>query len=140
MAHASTMLALGTSAPDFSLPNVVDGKTISIRDYAPSKVLVVVFLCAHCPYVVHVAPELARIAKEYAGRGVALVGITSNDVAQYPDDAPQPTAEMAREAGFEFPILYDETQAVARAYAAACTPDFFVFNAERQLVYRGQID
>lgn len=134
------MLALGTPAPDFTLPDVTTGHPISLENFSSSKVLVVIFLCAHCPYVVHVAPELARLSREYPPRGVAFVGITSNDVAQYPGDAPAPTAAMARAAGFDFPILYDETQAVARAYAAACTPDFYVFNHQRLLSYRGQLD
>lgn len=140
MAISSSMLALGTPAPDFSLPDVATGKIVSLADFAAADALVVIFLCTHCPYVVHVRPELALIASDYAGRGLAMVGITSNDVAQYPEDAPGPTAEMAREAGLKFPILYDESQAVARAYTAACTPDFFLFDAQRRLVYRGQLD
>ena len=134
------MLALGTPAPDFSLPDVTDGRTVSLADFAERKALLVMFLCAHCPYVVHVRPELARLASDYAGASVALVAITANDAAQYPDDAPAPTAAMARAAGFTFPFLYDETQAVAKAYSAACTPDFFLFDGARQLVYRGQLD
>ena len=134
------MLALGTAAPDFTLPNVADGRPCSLANFRDKKALLVVFLCAHCPYVEHVRPELARIAADYAERGVGIVGITSNDVAQYPDDAPAPTARMAEDAGLSFPILYDETQEVAHAYSAACTPDFFLFDAERKLVYRGQID
>lgn len=134
------MLALGTAAPDFSLPSVTKGGTLSLQTFSDSRVLVVVFLCAHCPYVVHVAPELARVAREYGQRGVAFVGITSNDIDQYPGDAPAPTAAMARAVGFDFPILYDESQDVASAYAAACTPDFFVFDSHRKLAYRGQLD
>lgn len=134
------MLALGTKAPDFTLPHVATGRPYSLADFAGSKALLVVFLCAHCPYVVHVRPELAHIAADYAARGVSIVGITSNDVAQYPDDAPAPTAHMAEEAGLAFPLLYDETQEVAHAYSAACTPDFFLFDADRKLVYRGQLD
>lgn len=140
MAVSSTMLALGTAAPDFALPDVTDGRTVSLADFAERKALLVMFLCAHCPYVVHVRPELARLAHDYAGASVALVAITANDAAQYPDDAPAPTAAMVRAAGFSFPFLYDETQAVAKAYSAACTPDFFLFNAARRLVYRGQLD
>jgi peroxiredoxin len=140
MAHASTMLALGTAAPDFHLPSVTDKKTVSLQDFSSSKALVVVFLCAHCPYVVHVVPELVRIARDYTPRGVAFVGITSNDIKQYPGDAPAPTAAMARTTGIPFPILYDESQAVAQAYAAACTPDFYAFDASRHLAYRGQMD
>jgi peroxiredoxin len=134
------MLALGTSAPDFSLPDVATGKTVSLADFAHLDALLVVFLCAHCPYVHHVAPELARVAKDYADKSVAIVGITANDVAQYPDDAPEPTAKWAKGAGFTFPILFDESQAVAKAYTAACTPDLFVFGPARTLVYRGQVD
>jgi peroxiredoxin len=140
MAISSSMLPLGTPAPDFSLPDVTTGKIVSLADFASADALLVIFLCTHCPYVVHVRPELALIASDYAGRGLAMVGITANDVAQYPDDAPEPTAAMAREAGLKFPILYDETQEVARAYSAACTPDFFLFDAQRRLVYRGQLD
>ncbi len=134
------MLALGTAAPDFTLPDVATAQPVQLADFAEARALVVVFLCAHCPYVVHVRPELARVAAEYGGKGVAFVGITANDVAQYPDDTPAATATMAREAGLAFPILYDETQAVSRAYEAACTPDFYVFDAARRLVYRGQLD
>jgi peroxiredoxin len=140
MAISSSMLALGTKAPDFSLPDVASGNFIALSDFADADALLVVFLCTHCPYVVHVRPELALIESDYAGRGLAIVGITSNDIAQYPQDAPAPTAEMARKAGLHFPILFDETQAVARAYTAACTPDFFLFDRERRLVYRGQLD
>jgi peroxiredoxin len=140
MAHQSTMLALGTIAPDFALPDVSTGRTVTLADFAHREALLVVFLCAHCPYVVHVQPELARLARDYADRGIGVVGITANDVAQYPQDAPEPTAAMARAAGFDFPILYDESQSVAQAYGAACTPDFFLFDAERKLVYRGQLD
>ena len=134
------MLELGTLAPDFSLRAVATGKTVNLADFANARALVVIFLCAHCPYVVHVRPELARLHADYAAKGVALVGITSNDIAQYPQDAPAPTAAMARDAGLTFPILYDETQAVALAHSAACTPDFFVFDAARRLAYRGQLD
>ena len=140
MAVSSTMLALGTPAPDFSLPDVTTGRTVSLADFADKQALLVIFLCAHCPYVVHVRPELARIARDYAGKSVGIGAITSNDIAEYPQDAPEPTAAMAREAGFVFPVLFDESQSVAKAYTAACTPDFFLFDAERRLVYRGQLD
>ncbi len=140
MAVSSTMLALGTAAPDFSLPDVAGGRTVSLADFSEKKALLVMFLCAHCPYVVHVQPELARIARDYAGKSVALVAITANDATQYPQDAPAPTAAMAQAAGFTFPFLHDETQAVAKAYSAACTPDFFLFDGARRLVYRGQLD
>src|SRR5258708_15177723 len=140
MAVSSTMLELGTLAPDFSLPDVASGKTVQLADFAEKKALLVMFVCAHCPYVVHVQPELARLARGYADQSVGFVAITANDVAQYPQDAPQPSAAMARAAGWTFPFLYDESQAVAKAYTAACTPDFFLFDAARKLVYRGQLD
>ena len=127
------MLALGTPAPDFSLPDVVSGNTVSLDDFAEEKALLVIFLCAHCPYVHHVQPELARIGRDYAGQSLGIVAITSNDISEYPQDAPEPTARFAREAGFNFPVCYDETQAVAKAYTAACTPDFFLFDPERTL-------
>lgn len=139
-ATASTMLDLGTPAPNFSLPDVTSGRTISLGDFQDKQALLVVFLCAHCPYVIHVAPELARIARDYADKSVGIVAITANDVEQYPQDAPEPTAKVAREHGWEFPVLFDESQAVAKAYTAACTPDFFLFGPDRRLVYRGQID
>jgi peroxiredoxin len=139
-ATASTMLALGTTAPDFTLPSVADGTAVSLADFAGEKALLVVFLCAHCPYVLHVQPELARIAHDYLDRGVGIVGITANDVAEYPQDAPAPTAKWAKAVGLTFPILYDESQDVAKAYTAACTPDFFLFGPDRKLVYRGQLD
>ncbi len=134
------MLALGTPAPDFSLPEVASGGIVSLADFSGKDALLVIFLCAHCPYVIHVAPELARLGSDYAGRSVAIVGITANDVANYPQDAPEPTAAFARAQGFNFPILYDESQAVAKAYTAACTPDFFLFGKDRRLAYRGQLD
>ncbi len=134
------MLPLGTSAPNFHLPDVVSGKTFALADFAGKDALIVIFLCAHCPYVHHVQPELARLSGDYAGRNVGIVGITSNDAVQYPEDAPESTARFAREAGFNFPVLYDESQAVARAFTAACTPDFFLFDKTQKLVYRGQID
>ena len=140
MAVSSTMLELGTAAPDFSLPEVASGKTVQLADFAEKKALLVMFVCAHCPYVVHVQPELTRLARDYADKSVGFVAITANDTAQYPQDAPQPSAAMAQAAGWTFPFLYDESQAVAKAYTAACTPDFFLFDAARKLVYRGQLD
>jgi len=136
----STMLALGTAAPGFSLPDVATGRFVSLADFADKKALLVMFVCAHCPYVVHVQPELARLEKDYTGQNVGIVAITANDVDRYPQDAPEPTAAMAHAAGWTFPLLYDATQAVAHAYTAACTPDFFLFDADRRLVYRGQLD
>ena len=136
---ASTMLPLGTQAPEFSLPDA-EGKTVSLGDFADAPALLVAFMCNHCPYVVHVADGLAKLAREYEARGVAVVGINSNDVATYPDDAPEKMAEEVKGRGYTFPYLYDETQQVAVAYRAACTPDFFVFDGQRRLVYRGQMD
>ena len=135
----STMLLLGTSAPQFSLPDP-DGKIVSLSDFDGAPALVVVFMCNHCPFVKHVAPGLADLAREYQDKGVAVVGVNPNDVANYPDDRPQKMAEASKEYGYTFPYLLDESQAVAKAYRAACTPDFFVFDADRQLVYRGQMD
>lgn len=136
----STMLALGTKAPDFSLPDVVTGKTVTLKDFAGRKALVVMFICKHCPFVIHVAEELARLGKDYTARGAGIVAISSNDVENYPDDAPDKLKEMALNLGFNFPHCYDESQAVAKAYTAACTPDFFLFDADQKLVYRGQLD
>lgn len=135
----STMLPLGTPAPDFSLPNV-DGRIVKLGDFASAPVLVVVFMCNHCPYVKHIADSLAATAKEYQSRGVAFVGINSNDSQAYPDDSPARMKEEALARGYTFPYLFDETQEVAKAYRAACTPDFYVFDAQRLLVYRGQYD
>jgi len=134
------MIELGTALPAFLLPTVPDRKMVSVKDFEGKQALLVIFLCAHCPYVQHVAPELARIAKDYAGKSVGIIGITSNDISQYPQDAPGPTAEWAEKEGLTFPILYDEAQDVARVFSAACTPDFFLFGPDRKLVYRGQID
>ena len=139
-ATPSTMLALATPAPDFSLPDVTTGKQIALADFADKKALLVIFLCAHCPYVIHVKTELSRLGRDYVEKGVGIVGITANDIAGYPQDAPKPTAEFARAAGFNFPILFDETQSVAKAYTAACTPDFFLFGPDHRLAYRGQLD
>ncbi len=136
---ASTMLPLGTAAPAFSLPDT-NGKTVSLGDFAAAPALLVMFICNHCPYVKHVAPGLAELTREYQGRGVAVVGINSNDVENYPDDAPAKMAQEVRQRGYTFPYLYDETQQVAKVYHAACTPDFFVFDKDRKLVYRGQMD
>jgi peroxiredoxin len=138
-AIASTMLPLGTSAPDFHLPDS-RGRLVSREDFAGSPALLVMFLCNHCPYVQHVAEEVVRVAREYQARGVGVVAISSNDIAQYPEDNPARMAEVATAMGFTVPYLYDESQEVAQAYHAACTPDFFLFDAERRLVYRGQLD
>ena len=135
----STMLELGTEAPGFCLPDT-EGKTVALDDIAGTAPLLVIFLCNHCPYVKHVRHELARLGREYQGRGVAVVGISSNDVVNHPDDSPAMMRKEKAEAGYTFPYLYDETQEVARAYQAACTPDFFLFDRARRLVYRGQLD
>lgn len=133
------MLPLGTTAPDFTLPNT-DGKQVSLRDFAGKPVLLVIFICNHCPYVKHVQAELARLGRDYALLGVGIVAINSNDVMNYPEDSPAKMAVEAKAAGYSFPYLFDESQAVARAYHAACTPDYFLFNQDRKLVYRGQLD
>lgn len=135
----STMLPLGTEAPDFSLPGG-DGDMVSLADFAGAPALLVMFICNHCPYVKHVASELAKLGTEYQEQGVAVVAICSNDVSTHPDDSPEKMAEEARIQGYTFAYLYDEAQTVAKAYRAACTPDFFVFDESRQLVYRGQLD
>ena len=137
---ASTMLPLGTQAPDFSLPDVVSGKTVSFDQAAGAHGLLVMFLCAHCPFVQHVNRELARLGRDYADRGLGIVAISSNDADTYPDDAPDGLRAQATQHGFTFPYLYDETQDVARAFHAVCTPDFFLFDTEKNLVYRGQLD
>jgi len=135
----STMLPLGTSAPDFSLMNV-DGQEVSLGDFSNAPALLVIFMCNHCPYVIHVADHLAQLAQEYMSRGVAVVGISSNDVANYPADSPEQMVAEAEERGYAFAYLYDETQEVAQSYHAACTPDFFLFDGNQKLVYRGQMD
>jgi peroxiredoxin len=136
----STMLELGTGAPDFSLPDVVSGRTISLKTFEDAKALLVMFICRHCPYVKHVQEELARLGADYQARDVAIVAISSNDAAEFPDDRPVSLREMAVALGFTFPFCHDATQDVAKAYTAACTPDFFLFDAARRLVYRGQLD
>jgi peroxiredoxin len=137
---ASTMLPLGTSAPDFQLADVVSGKTISLATFAEKKALLVMFICQHCPFVKHVRHELAQLGKDYAEESLGIVAISANDVANYPDDSPEHLQAMARSLALNFPICYDESQATAKAYTAACTPDFFLFDADRKLVYRGQLD
>lgn len=136
---ASTMLPLGTPAPDFSLLNV-DSKTVSLADFADAKALVVIFMCNHCPFVKHLADALADFGRECQAKGVAVVAISSNDVANYPDDSPEQMVHEAENRGYTFPYLYDEDQSVAKAYKAACTPDFYVFDGEMKLAYRGQFD
>jgi peroxiredoxin len=136
----SSMLALGTSAPAFALPDVVSGETVSLAALSGKDALLVMFICRHCPYVAHVQLELARLGRDYAASPLGIVAISANDADAYPDDAPASLEKMARKLGFGFPLCYDETQTTAKAYRAACTPDFFLFDRERRLVYRGQLD
>ena len=136
----STMLALGTSAPDFSLPEPHSGRIVSLSDFEGAPALLVAFLCNHCPYVQHIAGRFAEVAAEYRRRGVAVVGISSNDVVTHPADGPVHMKREVDRRGYAFPYLFDETQEVARAYRAACTPDFFLFDARRRLAYRGRFD
>jgi peroxiredoxin len=139
VATPSTMLPLGTQAPDFHLPDT-DGNIVSRDDFRDAPALLVMFICNHCPFVKHIRSGLVRFAQDYQSRGLAIVAINANDVGSYPEDSPPKMAIEKREAGYVFPYLYDETQAVAKAYRAACTPDFFLFDRERRLVYRGQFD
>ena len=137
---ASTMLALGTAAPTFALPDVVSGEMISLDTVQGKDALLVMFICRHCPFVKHIQTELAKLGQDYANSPLGIVAISANDATNYADDAPDRLQQMAVELGFTFPLCYDETQEVAQAYTAACTPDFFLFDANRQLVYRGQLD
>lgn len=136
---ASTMLPLGTLAPDFQLPDVF-GETISLATMKGKQGLLVMFICKHCPFVKHVEAQLAQIGKDYEDKNLGIVAISANDASNYPDDAPDQLQAMAKELGFTFPLCYDETQETAKAYTAACTPDFFLFDGNRSLVYRGQLD
>ena len=137
---SSTMLALGTDAPDFALPEPSTGETVSLSRFDGAPALLVVFLSNHCPFVKHLADHFAGVASEYRARGVAVVGINANDVVNYPDDSPGKMVDEVMRRGYDFPYLFDESQEVAKAYRAACTPDFFVFDGDRRLVYRGQYD
>jgi len=136
----STMLPLGTKAPAFRLPDVVSGDVISLDSFAGKKALLVMFICRHCPYVQHIKGELAKLGKDYADKDAGIVAISANDAEKHPDDAPGQLKAMAREEGFRFSFCYDESQETAKAYSAACTPDFFLFDKDRKLVYRGQLD
>ncbi|MGH9446294.1 MAG: thioredoxin family protein [Terriglobia bacterium] len=136
---ASTMLPIGTKAPPFKLPDP-HGKLVSSGDFKDAPALLVVFMCNHCPYVKHIRSQFAKLAQEYQERGVGIVGINANDAGSYPDDRPEAMAEEIKRVGYTFPYLYDESQEVARAYRAACTPDFYLFDRKRELVYRGQFD
>ena len=135
----STMLALGTLAPDFSLPDT-NGRRVALADFKDHAALVVIFMCNHCPYVVQIRAGLAQFARDYAAKGVGVVGINANDAAKYPADSPARMKEEVQQAGYVFPYLFDETQAVAKAYRAACTPDLYLFDRQKKLVYRGQFD
>jgi peroxiredoxin len=139
-ATPSVMLPLGTTAPDFTLVDTISGRELSLDELKSDIATVVMFICNHCPYVLHVKDELVRLADDYQSKGVAFVAISSNDVENYPADSPENMRRLAEDLGFTFPYLYDESQDVARAYQAACTPDFYIFNSAMELVYRGQLD
>jgi peroxiredoxin len=139
-ATASTMLKLGTKAPEFALPDVVSGNTVSLASFEGKRALLVMFICHHCPFVKHIQSELAQLGRDYAAKGVGIVAISSNDPAVSADDSPEGLRRMATEWGFNFPVCYDEAQSVAKSYAAACTPDFYLFDRDHKLVYRGQLD
>ncbi|ABA57498.1 thioredoxin family protein [Nitrosococcus oceani] len=136
----SMMLDLGTQAPDFQLLEPATGRTVSLADFKGAGGLLVIFMCNHCPYVKHISSALSQFAREYQPKGLAIVGISVNDVENYPDDSPEKMAEEVEAQGYIFPYLYDETQEIAKAYKAACTPDFFLFDKNHKLVYRGQFD
>ncbi len=140
MAIESIMLPLGTEEPDFSLHDVVSGQVYRLDSFRGKAALLVMFLCRHCPYVQHIEQEVARIGRDYEGTGLGMVGISSNDPVNYPDDAPNRLKEMAQRLGFRFPLCFDENQDVAKAYKATCTPDFYLFDGQRRLAYRGQLD
>lgn len=136
----STMLSLGTPAPAFALENAADGRTVRLEDFKDQPALLVMFICNHCPYVIHIRKELVRVIHEYAPRGLAAVAINANSIRTHPQDGPEHMKELALGEGWQFPFLFDETQEVAKAYRAACTPDLFLFDRERKLAYRGQFD
>ncbi len=137
---ASTMPPLGASAPEFSLPNPVDDSVVSLGDFADAPALLVMFICNHCPYVKHIAPVLSQVCRQYQAQGVAVVAINANDATNYAEDSPAMMAGEVRQRGYTFPYLVDQTQEVAKTYGAACTPDFFLYDRDRRLVYRGQLD
>jgi peroxiredoxin len=140
MAMESVMLPLGTPAPAFELRDVVSGQTYSLGSFSDKTALLIMFICRHCPYVVHVEQELEKIGRDYLDTGLGILAISSNDPIGYPDDAPPKLKEMAQRLGFTFPFCHDETQEVAKSYHAACTPDFYLFDRDRRLAYRGQLD
>jgi peroxiredoxin len=139
-ATPSTMLPLGTSAPDFNLPDTVSGENKSLQELKSDKATVIMFICNHCPYVKHVNQELVQLSNEYIQKGISFVAISSNDIVNYPDDSPEKMKETAEELGYNFPYLFDESQETAKVYEAACTPDFYIFDSDLKLVYRGQLD
>ena len=136
----STMMSLSSPAPAFILPDVRTGETVTLDTFAGKKALLVMFICRHCPFVVHIQNELAKLGKDYVDRDMGIVAISANDVENYPDDGPERLKELAESLDFTFPFCYDESQKMAKAYTAACTPDFFLFDTDRNLVYRGQLD
>lgn len=138
--QTSRMLPLGTPAPAFALPDTVTGRTVAVGDFADSPLLLIAFICNHCPFVKHILDGFVALARDFATRGLAVVAISSNDIVSHPDDAPEQMARIAGSKGFTFPYLYDESQEVAKAYQAVCTPEFFLFDRDRRLVYRGQFD
>ena len=136
----STMLSLGTQAPDFRLPDVVSDQIISLANFEDKTALLLMFICCHCPFVKHIQQEIAKLGQDYQDQSLGIIAISANDISKYPDDSPENIKLMAQKLGFNFPFCYDETQEVAKSYTAACTPDFFLFNNLRKLVYRGQFD
>ncbi len=136
----SNMMPLGTKAPDFNLPDIVSGKNKSLKELKSDKATVVMFICNHCPFVKHVQKELVKLANDYIPKGISFIAISSNDVEVFPDDSPERMKEVAKQFGYPFPYLFDESQDIARAYGAACTPDFYVFDKDLKCVYRGQMD
>lgn len=137
---ASAMLPLGSRAPDFSLPDVTSNKTLSLKDFSDKSGLLIMVICNHCPFVVHVREELARIGRDYEEKDLAIVAVSANDAVNYPDDAPDKLSAMAKSQGFLFPLLYDEGQTLVKELNAVCTPDFFLFDKARKLIYRGRLD
>lgn len=140
LTYSTMAMPLGAVAPDFTLPDTVSGKLYSLSELRSDKATLIMFICNHCPFVQHIQPELVRLGNDYLPKGVSIVAISSNDIEAYPEDAPEKMREVALRLGYRFPYLYDETQAVAKAYQAACTPDFFLFDGTLRLVYRGQLD
>ncbi|MEO0570889.1 MAG: thioredoxin family protein [Bacteroidota bacterium] len=136
----SNMLALGTKAPNFSLFDTLSGQTLSLDELKGEKGTVVMFICNHCPFVIHVNPEISKLGREYQEKGIGFIAISSNDIENYPQDAPHLMTKTAKQEGYSFPYLYDDTQDIAKAYDAACTPDFYLFDDRLKLVYRGQLD